>query len=201
MMSAMPNKFVNEVKYFIQNTLFEPTFERFCKLRRIEDIEFDSDLWRMDPLFYFCKKYAVINALETVHNFFKKLFQMPRQMLCVKLIRRKDYFFELGTIQCISNTATNITFKKREKMLLMYGMFKHLIIKLFFKREIFPLNSQLEQIYLKNFGEVMYESICRKMKAPKEVPRLELRKITASYFQKRCELASMKAFIPAADSS
>jgi hypothetical protein len=195
MMSAMPSEFVIEVFYFIENTLFEPNFERNWKIWKSEDQarQFYSYM-RMSPE-DFGKKYAVINALETVHckwrHFVTNLYPVPRQILGVKLIWRNNYFIKFSSRQRFSNIA-NITFQKRLKMFLMYGMLNKLVIRLFYSREIFPLSSQLNQIYSKNFGEVMHNSICCKMKAPKEVPRLELQKITTSHFSEAIQTKTRK---------
>jgi len=194
MMSAMPSKFVNEICYLIQNTLFEPSFERVWKFWRSEDRARQFDPYRRMSPEDFGKKYAVINALESFYNFVTNLYPVPRQILGVKLIRWNNYFVKFGSRQLLESNA-NITSQKRLKMLLMSGMVNKLVIRLFYSRGIFPLSSQLDQIYSKNFGEVMHKSFCRKMKAlPKEVPKLDLRKITASHFRKLCELANIKAF-------
>jgi len=196
MMRAVPSEFVNEICYFIQNTLFEPSFERFWKIGRSKDREMAFDpRWIMDPL-TFDKKYAAINALESFHVFItRNLYPVPKKILCAKLIWRGDnyYFIEFRSRQHFSNSIT-ITFQKRLKMLWMHGMFNKLVLRLFFKRGIFPISSQLEQMYIKKFGEVIYELCCRKMKVPKEVPILKLPKITASHFRELCKLAKISSF-------
>ena len=198
MMSAMPSEFVIEVFYFIENTLFEPSFERFWKLKRSEDRAREFDEIRLWSSLTFNEKYAAINALETVHckwrHFVTNLYRVPRQILCIKLIWRNNYFIKFISRQRFSNIA-NITFQKRLKTLLMSGMLNKLVIRLFYSREIFPLSSQLNQIYSKNFGEVMHNSICCKMKAPKEVPRLELQKITTSHFSEAIQTRKHQSFL------
>jgi len=195
MMSAMPSKFVNEICYLIQNTLFEPSFERVWKFRRSEDRARQFDPYRRMSPEDFGKKYAVINALESFYNFVTNLYPVPRQILGVKLIWRNNYFVEFGSRQLLESNA-NITSQKRLKTLLMSGILNKLVIRLFYSRGIFPLSSQLNQIYSKNFGEVMHNSICRKMKAPpKEVPRLELQKITTSHFSEAIQTMKHQSFL------